>query len=287
MLRFILLTAALSGCATVPDRAPGTSSAWLGDNTAKTWQAERSDRGLVLVLPGSWGDTPADNGIIQGLLRSGVDARIELDDWTAGHWTLRPLLIPYNVRALGRNQGQGRRIAEKILAYQAQYPGRPVHLIGYSGGAAVAVLALEALPEHAKVTGAVLLAPSLACTYDLRPALRRTERGIKNFYSPLDIPVLAILCTAVGTSDGKHVVPAGAVGFFDAPASDSRAAGEPALEQQCYRPSMLARGHAGGHFGWVGKFFVADRVAPLVKSEAQPPNLGESEHSAVAVQATE
>lgn len=281
-LSAVLISA--GGCATVgssPFQAAG-NAVWC-DNGSKTWQAERVDRGLVIVLPGSWGDSPADHGIVKGLIRSNLDAKIEIDDWTVGHWTVRPLLIPYNVRALERNQAQARRIADKIVAYQTSYPGRPVYLVGYSGGGAVAVMALESLPENLKITGAVLLAPSLSCTYDLQRALRHTEQGIRNFYSPLDIPVLAILCTAIGTSDGRHVLPAGVVGFFGGETPDEPSvAAASRLEQQAYQPSMLLRGHAGGHFGWIGSAFVADRVAPLVKSENAPSSPLEQDRPATA-----
>ena len=85
--------------------------------------------------------------------------------------------------------------------------------MGYSGGAGVAVLTLEALPPNRRVTDAILLAPTLASDYDLRPAISHTTRGIRNFYSPMDVPILMVLSTAVGTTEGQHTPAAGAIGF--------------------------------------------------------------------------
>jgi pimeloyl-ACP methyl ester carboxylesterase len=252
----------LSGCALAAPVAHHAAKPAAYDPVAtvdgtRIWFPERLDRGLIIVLPGAWGDMPVSRGLVTGLIDSDVAAAVEFYDWTAGHWLLSPVLMPYNVRALDRNRGESRAIAAKIVAYQNQYPGRPVHLIGYSGGGAVAVLALESLPEGHRVTSAVLLAPSLAFNYDLQPALQRTEQGIQNFYSHLDIPVMLVTGTAMGTSEGKHLPPAGAVGFHPSVKDDR-------LRQHGYGFSMLPQGHAGGHFGWAGRRFIAANIAPLV-----------------------
>jgi alpha-beta hydrolase superfamily lysophospholipase len=177
--------------------------------------------------------------------------------------------------------GQSREIAAKIVSYQTQYPGRPVHLIGYSGGGGVAVLALESLPEKSKITSAVLLAPSLAFNYDLQAALKRTEQGIRNFYSPLDIPVLMMLCSVVGTTEGRHLLPAGSIGFYPPGGVDDaqREAYAAGVRQHRYDISMLSQGHPGGHFGWISRHFVAGHIAPLVDPGDRKP---ESERPAGA-----
>lgn len=230
------------------------------------WLPERIDQGYVLVLPGSWGETPADHGIVRGLVDADIRAAIEIHDWTAGPSAAGLLMVPYNLRALKRNREQARLVAAKLVDYQQRYPGRPVQLIGYSGGGGVAVLALEALPPETKITNAVLLAASLGYNYDVQPALRHVEQGIQNFYSPLDVPVLMTLCTVVGNTDGSHRFPAGAVGFHSASAvADVRkTTSGPQLKQYIYHPKMLATGHIGGHFGWISRPFVARHVAPVL-----------------------
>jgi len=83
---------------------------------------------------------------------------------------------------------------------------------------------------------------------------------------PLDTPILGLLTLAVGTTEGRHTLAAGAVGFcppgsLDAP---QRQAYQARLPQQEYQLDMLWDGHGGGHFGWSSRTFVARHVAPLV-----------------------
>jgi pimeloyl-ACP methyl ester carboxylesterase len=222
---------------------------------------ERLDHGYTLVLPGVSGDHPTDHGVVTGLKDANVSSAIEFFDWTTG--TNRPF---YHLCGIERNRIQARNIASKIVNYQERYPGRPVHLIGYSGGGGVAVLALEALSPDRRVTSAILLAPSLARDYDLRLAMSRTEHGIHNYYSRLDVPVLMVVCTAAGNTDGHHKLPAGAVGF-DVPKkldAAERKVYQERLQQHEYKLSMLVDGHIGGHLGWAAPTFVARHVAPLI-----------------------
>jgi len=230
---------------------------------------DRLDCGYVLVLPGvGGGDSPVDSGIVVGLKDANVRSAIELYDWTDGQFRWVE-----NLRDLDHNRAEARKIAAKILLYQERYPGRPVHVIGYSGGGGVAVLALEALPPGQKITGAILLAPTLAFDYNLQRAMSHTERGLLNFYSPLDALVLTTLATAAGTTDGRHTLSAGAIGF-QVPKSLDRAQRETyqqRLFQQAYRFDMLGAGHLGGHFGWANPTFIARHVAPLVDVSPDEP----------------
>jgi alpha-beta hydrolase superfamily lysophospholipase len=227
---------------------------------------ERLDRGYTIVLPGIWGSQPVDYGIVMGLQDGDVPSAVELHDWTAG-----ALRLIYNLRAIDHNKNEARKIAAKIVAYQEQHPGKPVHLVGYSGGAGMAVLALEAMPANHQVTDAILLAPTLASDYDLRPAISHTSHGIRNFYSPLDVPILLVLGTAIGTTEGRHAAAAGAIGFQSPSNSTSaeRRDYENHVPQQMYTPDMLMDGHGGGHFGWANRTFVARHVAPLLAAPAE------------------
>jgi len=228
---------------------------------------ERLDQGYTLVLPGVGGDSTLDHGIVLGLKDANVRSAVELHNWTTG--SRQPI---DDLRSLEHNRAEAQKIAAKILLYQERYPGRPIHLVGYSGGGGVAVLALEALPPDRKVTSAILLAPTLAFDYDLQRALSRTEQGIRNFYSPLDAPILGLLTLALGTTEGRHTLAAGAVGFQAPQSLDAaqRQAYQARLPQQGYQIDMLWDGHGGGHFGWCNRTFVARHVAPLVDRNPAP-----------------
>src|SRR5947209_1465530 len=172
-------------------RQPGPVSPWL-HHARRTWFGTRSAvaglalplgplwavrrplfneqrlaEGLVLVLPGIEGTGPVNQGIAAGLGDAGVPAAIRVHDWTTGLW---PLLL-FHLRARRRNRRQAQALAGLIVRYQDAFPGRPVSLVGHSGGAALAVWTLEALPPQRTVSTAVLLGPALSHAYPLGPAL--------------------------------------------------------------------------------------------------------------------
>ena len=130
----------------------------------------------------------------------------------------------------------------------------------------MAVMALEALPPGRRVTCVILLAATLAPDYDLRSAMSHSESGIRNFYSPVDVPVLMATMTLVGTMEGRHTVAAGAWGFMVPKGieGEERRRYEQNLIQQSYTFEMLAFGNSGGHFGWVRPNFVQHWLAPMV-----------------------
>ncbi len=111
---------------------------------------ERLEQGYTLYLPGIFGSNKIT--VIQSLKKADVPTAIEFFDWTAG-----PALFVYNHLNRPRNRLQAKKAAAKLVAYQTQYPGRPMHVVGYSGGGTMAVMTLEALPPGVRVTNAVVI----------------------------------------------------------------------------------------------------------------------------------
>lgn len=222
---------------------------------------ERLQHGYTVVLAGISGDADSDNKIVHGLMAGNVPMAIEIHDWTRG-----PFMLFHNLRDLKYNRLRAQEVAGKIVEYQRHYPGRPVHLLGYSAGAGMVVLSLEALPPDHWVTNAILMAPALAPDYDLRLALSRTQEGIHSFYSYLDLPVLVGLSTLLGTMDGRHTIAAGAVGFHtpDGLLPSEAEYYDRALKQHPFSLDMLRLGNFGGHSGWTSLAFARERLAPLV-----------------------
>ncbi len=201
-------------------------------------------------------------------LRAGAPASaVEIYDWTTG---LPPLLLVH-LRYLDRNRHQAEIVASKIVAYQDQYPGRPVHLIGHSAGAGIALMAVEALPEGRQVSSITLLAAAVSPRYDLRPALARTERGIWNYSSLGDVAFLMAATTVCGTVDGVHGPAAGAIGFRlprDATPGEQALYAQK-LHERPYQLRMLADLNWGGHFGGTTAWFASHELA-LVMQESEP-----------------
>ena len=234
---------------------------WWCHDYAEWLSPERVEHGYTIVLPGVEGTSCHNIAIARGLVDGGHESAIELRDWTTGYSPL----FAYHLMALNRNRKQAQEIADQIVAYQDAFPDRPVRLVGHSGGAAMAVFVLEALPEDRKVTQVVLLAAALSREYDLSKALARCERGIVNFYSWGDVPHLVVGTAALGTIDRKHTISAGA-GGFRVPKQVGEAGRElyaERLQQIPYRPAMLKSRNAGGHIGPTTRKFVSEWVAPL------------------------
>jgi pimeloyl-ACP methyl ester carboxylesterase len=234
---------------------------WLG-SASRLGHPARLANGLAVVLPGIEGRGPVSWGIYRGICDGGFPGAVVLWDWTTGLW---PLLL-FHLRARRRNRRQADEVARMVLAYQDAYPGRPVYLVGHSGGAAMAVWTLEALPEGRAVTGAVLLGPALSPAYPLGPALRKVERGLWNFWSPLDLLLLGACTLLFGTADGQHAVSAGWCGFSvpQGAGLEERECYAARLRQYRYEARMARQFHLGGHFGWANRVFVAEAVAPLL-----------------------
>jgi pimeloyl-ACP methyl ester carboxylesterase len=167
---------------------------------------DRLANGLVIVLPGIEGESPFNHDIRDGLLDANVSSAIMIYRWGRPIPIAGPIINQMDV--LG-NRIEGRRIAQVIADYQDSHAGKPVYLVGHSGGGGVAVFAAEAMPEGRKVDGLILLSASISCDYDLNKALLHCKNGIVNFYSRGDVGFLVIGTTVAGNVDGTHGPAAG------------------------------------------------------------------------------
>lgn len=222
----------------------------------------RLDRGFVLILPGIEGESLLNHDIALGLVDGAIDLGIEILDWTTGWF----LLAPFHLRSRWWHRRQARAIADRIGRYLREYPGRPVHLIGHSGGGAMAILALEQLPAGVQVESAVLLAAAISPRHDLSAGLTHIRQGLWNFSSRGDWLFVTVGTLLFGNLDGRHEVCAGASGFALAERSaTSTALEESRLHEVPWRPRMAASFHWGGHFGCVNRLFVAEYIAPVLR----------------------
>ena len=239
---------------------------------------DRLAQGYTIVLPGIEGASVFNSNIAQGLVTGGVPTAIEVDDWTTG---VSPLFL-YHLQDLARNRRHARRLADRIVAYQDRYPGRPVNLIGHSGGGAMALMTLEELPAGRSANCVVLIAPAISPDYDLRTALSRVNAGVWNFHSPYDELFLVAGTSVFGTIDRRYESSAGAFGFelpetLTTAEMQLRAA---KLHQVTFDTDMMRDGNLGGHFGATAIPFVSHHIAPLLtysKRSARNEDLGNSD----------
>jgi len=232
--------------------------------------ARRYEHGIVFILPGIEGRSIWNRNVALGLDEGGVASAIEIYDWTTG----LPGGFVVNLADLQRNREQARRLAERIVQYRDEHPRGTVHLVGHSGGAGIAVMALEALPAGRQIERAILLAPALSPTHDLAAALGHTRFGIYNFFSPRDVGLLVVGTSVFGQMDREHGISAGAIGFHAPPdASDEdRALYRARLRQVRWTPRMKLVGADGSHIGWTSRRFASEYLAPIIReSEAARP----------------
>ena len=218
---------------------------------------ERMDKGLVYVLHGIEGPGYLSKEICGGLDNGGVEYAIHNYSWSS---VWGPL---HNLNALKDNKRKARKLARRIETYQQTFPGRPVYLVGHSGGAAIAVWAAESLIGDNKVEGLVLLNASLSEGYDLKPAIKKTKRGIVNVHSSYDWMFLGIGTSIAGTMDRKHCESAGKAGFL----VNEEDKGDLKLFQMDWSKEMAGSGHIGGHLSSAASHFVSLYVAPFLCAE--------------------
>ena len=236
-----------------------------GCRSTTVMTADELKNGLVLVLPGIEGKSRYNANIARGLKEGGVESAVEIYDWGTGS----AFGFMVHLTNLQRNRRQAKGIAHRILEYQSTFPGRPVHLVGHSGGGGMAILAMEYLPPESKVTSAILLAGAVSRQHDLRRALARTEEGIWNFYSSKDIGFLTIGTSVFGSIDRVRGRAAGAAGFKTPPylSRKDRSLYTSKLHQIPYSKRMKKSGHNGSHTGWTSRRFVSSWLAPMMNEQ--------------------
>ncbi len=224
--------------------------------------ADRMERGLVLVLPGIEGKSRYNVSIARGLDDGGVKMAIQIFDWT----TEVPGGLLLNLADVERNRRMAEVLSSCVLHYRFHNPERPIHLVAHSGGAGVAIMALESLSQDTQVETAILLAAAVSPAYDLRAALERTRHGIYNYYSEHDKALLDVGTRIFGTMDRVRGRAAGSTGFRLPPGLDDPRS--EALYRRLYniswQPEMREHGNRGGHVDWADRRWVRDYLAPLI-----------------------
>ncbi len=237
----------------------GLAVALAGCSQEPAPREDQLARGLVLVLPGVESTRFSTWGLIGGLRDAGLEQAIQFDGWG-----VRPLGTFPNLRSYQLNRERAAARAVRLGAYAAKYPGRPISIVGYSGGAAIAVWTAEALPEGVMLDRIVLLGAALSPGYDLAPAAARSRRGLVSFYSPRDRLMCCWGTQTFGTMDRIKVESAGAVGFQD---PDGRLLEFPGVTQIAWDSSWWRMGHLGGHSGWRARAWSREILAPFLELE--------------------
>jgi len=234
-----------------------------GESNVAFVTPDRMAGGLIVILPGIEGESEYNHDIRRGLVLAGINQAMPIYNWGRPVPGLGMIL---NQMDFVGNRLAGVRIAKLIENYQDEHPGRPVFLVGHSGGGGVAVFAAEGLSEGRQVDGLVLLSASIWAGYDLTKALGRCRSGIVNFYNPEDVGLLAIGTTVTSNVDGMRGPSAGLNGF------DTAKAGAPRDKLAAYAKLYQVTVSGGGdtHTAVTKPGYVSTCVAPWVVSTFWP-----------------
>jgi len=236
------------------------SAVGCSGGNAKYMTEERLERGLVIILPGIEGESEANHNIRRGLLSAGIYHAMPIHSWG------RPIpiagMLLNQVDFIG-NRIAGQSISDMIVKYQNEYPGRPVFIVGHSGGGGVAVFAAEGMPKDRQVDGLVLLSASISKGYDLTKALSRCKHGIVNFYNRGDVGLLGVATTLLSNVDGGKGPSAGLDGFNTPKAGDG--AKKRVAYSKLYQISVTDSGGTA-HFSTTRVNFIASYIAPWISS---------------------
>ena len=133
------------------------------------------------------------------MIAQGFDGAIGVHDWRSFRgWN------PLHLATSKRNRQSADQISERLIEYSKQHPGRPIHLVGHSAGAGMALFVLEQLPVHLQVESCVLLAAAISRKFDAAKLSEHTNNGIWNFWSRGDLPTVGLGTMIFGTMDRRH-----------------------------------------------------------------------------------
>lgn len=211
---------------------------------------------LLLHLPGIGGPRWCDRHLLAGLHEGGVDANFVVYDWTENEPGIHAL------QAYDQNHAEAQKVAELLAAHASADLDSTIYLTAHSGGCALAVWALEKLPENAKVQTVLLVAPALSPDYDLSTALRHVNGRMIVFTSKLDTVVLFTGTKLFGTMDGQRVPAAGFSGFVEPPGADRAMYRK--VHQYPYQYAWEKYGDYGDHIGAMSQRFAAAVIAPVL-----------------------
>src|SRR5688572_15668631 len=145
-----------------------------------------SEKAWLLHLPGIGGEMRIDHLFTQGLAQGGVEADIQIYDWTGVDRGMVALMQSK------RHAEQSTIVAQMIEKHVRENPNQKVIVTCHSAGTGIAVWALEKLPDDVVIDELVLIASALSPQYDLSKALRHVRHKAYAFNSNLDVLILSV-----------------------------------------------------------------------------------------------
>lgn len=214
--------------------------------------------GVIFCADGAGGWCGTTRALQEAVAREGKPLYVEMVPWS--HGFRRVAADHFDQRNIDE---QACRLAHRVRAWQTQYPGQPVYLVGHSAGSAVVLEAACKLGPNS-LERIVLMAPSVSTDYDLRPALGAARKGIDAFISRRDWVALGLAVRLFGTTDRRWTGAAGRWGFRPVGNTPCDAALYGKLRQHPWDCCVAWTGNEGGHYGAYEPGFLHAYVLPLL-----------------------
>ena len=233
----------------------------------------RMEDGYIVYFDGAGGGTAQKNwaeGVKEGILQAGYTGAGEMFSWETGDG-----LKADQVASVKYKRSKGLGAARHIEKYVADYPGKPLQILGFSAGTAVGIFAVEALAPDTKIDNVVLLGASISHDYDLTETLKHLNGKLYIFTTTHD-KMVGVLMKFTGTSDRKkHDEGADIHGFVLPPnaSEETRKLYAEKIVTIPWNKKMKESGDRGHHFDNIKMEFIRDYVGPLLvgKVEAELP----------------
>lgn len=233
----------------------------------------------VTLVSASWPDAPPPPATGPGVIFvvDGIGGMDLLAGVAARHWPAAG--VTHEIRPFRWSHGtchylhdlqdpenvlwKARKLAARVREVKAEAPGRPVYLVGRSGGAGVVLAAAAQLPSET-LERIVLLSPAVSPDCDLTPAFRATRSEIVCFSSCNDQFILNWGTSLFGTVDRVYGPSAGLHGF-NLPADDEGRDLYRRLVHVPWHCGMIRDGHPGLHSTALSARFQKRHVAPWLR----------------------
>jgi hypothetical protein len=254
----IVLAAAVAGCA-LSDPRPDVEQCL--------------PEGYVFYIDGAGGGGLFNwsGGVRQGLRDAGYNGFGEMFTWQTGLGPIADQIASVDYKRL-----KARDLVRLIEGHRRVCAEDPIHIISLSAGSAIAVYALEQMPDDQYVDNVVMLGASISADHDLGPALRHVRGRLYVFTSSTDA-VLGALVPLVGTADDvSGGQAAGLEGFHVPPgaSAETRRLYAEKVQAVPWRPEFGDSGNFGGHLDSVSAPFIRDHVARLIMGGPPPAERG-------------
>lgn len=225
------------------------------------------DREVLVLVDGVGGFQAAGLVVRRSLREAGCEIGTVLFRWQTPIYAD----IFSDLMWLRRNRVMSAKLARLLLRFRREQSRTRLHVMAYSGGAGIAVFALERLVGRSPVDTLVLACPALSPTYNLGPALRAVKRAYA-LVSPRDSFILGFGTRTFGTTDRVFTSAAGRLGFrkpVGLSAADEEAYAR--LGQFQWTPEYASLRHHGTHAGWASVPFLRTHLPPLLRGEPRLP----------------